>query len=120
MCYSYERKVRIETLKNLLLKMRLFFRKDKRFLVVDQMQFILTEPDTKTSGWGIVKFCDFIQDVDVANDKEDSRSLHITIHKPVTNIYAQSSPPILSAKFTFDDHIRCMAAKQNLMKGRQR
>ncbi|CAF3912506.1 unnamed protein product, partial [Rotaria sp. Silwood1] len=59
-------------------------------------------------------------DVEVANDKEDSRSLHITIHKPVNNIYVKTSPPILNAKFTFDDHIRCMTAKQNLIKGRQR
>jgi len=83
------------------------------------MQFILIEPDKKV-GWGVVKFCDLIQDVEVANDKEDSRSLHITVHKPVNNIYVKTSPPILNAKFTFDDHIRCMAAKQNLTKGRQR
>ncbi|CAF0905318.1 unnamed protein product [Adineta steineri] len=95
-------------------------RKDRRFLVIDQMQFILIEPDIKKSNWGIVKFCDLMQDVEVTNDKEDSRSLHITIHKPVTNIYVKTSPPILNAKFTFDDHIRCMTAKQNLIKGRQR
>lgn len=56
----------------------------------------------------------------MSNDKEDSRSLHITIHKPVNNIYLKTSPPILNAKFTFDDHIRCMTAKQNLIKGRLR
>jgi protein CLEC16A len=104
--------------------------------VIDQMQFILIEPDVKKVGWGIVKFCDLMQvsrssifrdiyiqyfkDVEVVNDKEDSRSLHITIHKPVNNIYVKTSPPILNAKFTFDDHIRCMTAKQNLIKGRQR
>ncbi|CAF5216284.1 unnamed protein product, partial [Rotaria magnacalcarata] len=59
-------------------------------------------------------------DVKVANDKEDTRSLHITIHKPVNNTYVKSNPPILNAKFTFDDHIRCMTAKQNLSKGRLR
>lgn len=32
----------------------------------------------------------------------------------------KTSPPILNAKFTFDDHIRCMTAKQNLIKGRLR
>ncbi|CAF3944185.1 unnamed protein product [Rotaria magnacalcarata] len=95
-------------------------RKDRRFLVIDQMQFILIEPDSTKISWGIVKFCALMQDVEVANDKEDSRSLHITIHKPVANIYVKTSPPILNAKFTFDDHIRCMTAKQNLNKGRQR
>jgi protein CLEC16A len=58
--------------------------------------------------------------VEVTNDKEDTRSLHITIHKPATNAYVKSNLPILNAKFTFDDHIRCMTAKQNLNKGRQR
>ncbi|CAF1149717.1 unnamed protein product, partial [Adineta ricciae] len=95
-------------------------KKDRRFLVTDPMQFILIEPDVKRLGWGIVKFCDLMQDVEVANDKEDTRSLHITIHKPVSNAYVKSNPPILNAKFTFDDHIRCMTAKQNLSKGRQR
>ncbi|CAF1152381.1 unnamed protein product [Rotaria sp. Silwood1] len=89
-------------------------KKERRFLVTDPMQFILIEPDVKILGWGIVKFCDLMQDVKVANDKEDTRSLHITIHKPVNNTYVKSNPPILNAKFTFDDHIRCMTAKQNL------
>lgn len=114
-------------------------KKDRRFLVTDQMQFILIEPDVRRLGWGIVKFSDLMQvnndesksnrfflivflskDVEVANDKEDTRSLHIIIHKPVKNAYVKSNPPILNAKFTFDDHIRCMTAKQNLIKGRQR
>ncbi|CAF1141243.1 unnamed protein product [Didymodactylos carnosus] len=95
-------------------------KKDRRFLVTNPMQFILIEPDVKRLGWGIVKFCDLMQDVEVAGDKEDSRSLHITIHKPANNVYVKSNPPALSAKFTFDDHIRCMTAKQNLKKGRAR
>lgn len=56
----------------------------------------------------------------MTNDKEDTRSLHITIHRPSMNVYAKSNPPVLNAKFTFDDHIRCMTAKQNLIKGRQK
>lgn len=59
------------------------------------------------------------QDVEVTGDKEDSRSLHITIHKPSTNMHARPLP-LLSARFIFDDHIRCMAAKQRLTKGRLR
>ncbi|CAF1067720.1 unnamed protein product [Didymodactylos carnosus] len=95
-------------------------KKDRRFLVTDPLQFILIEPDIKRLGWGIVKFCDLMQDVEVTGDKEDSRSLHITIHKPANNVYVKSNPSALNAKFTFDDHIRCMTAKQNLTKGRQR
>ena len=53
----------------------------------------------------------------VSGDKDDSRCLHVTVHKPSSG--ARGSPvPLLSATFTFDDHIRCMAAKQRLTKGR--
>lgn len=63
----------------------------------------------------VAKLVGFLQDVEVTGDKDDSRCLHITIHHggATTN-----RTPILSAKFIFDDHIRCMAAKQRLTKGR--
>lgn len=63
----------------------------------------------------VAKLVGFLQDVEVTGDKDDSRCLHITIHRggATTN-----RTPILSAKFIFDDHIRCMAAKQRLTKGR--
>ncbi|KAK3607429.1 hypothetical protein CHS0354_035123 [Potamilus streckersoni] len=92
-------------------------RQERRFLVIDTMQMILVEPDNKRLGWGIVRFVGFLQDVEVTGDKEDSRSLHITIHKPASSQHAQSVP-LLAARFIFDDHIRCMAAKQRLTKGR--
>lgn len=53
----------------------------------------------------------------MAGDKEDSRSLHITIHKPASSQHTRPVP-LLNARFIFDDHIRCMAAKQRLTKGR--
>lgn len=73
------------------------------------------EPDSKRLGWGIAKLVGFLQDVEVSGDKDDSRCLHITIHRGGVTI---SRTTILSAKFIFDDHIRCMAAKQRLTKGR--
>lgn len=87
--------------------------KYRRFLVIDIMQLILVEPDAKRLGWGVAKLVGFLQDVEVAGDKEDSRCLHLTIHRGGA---AASRSPILSAKFIFDDHIRCMAAKQRLTK----
>lgn len=89
--------------------------KYRRFLVIEALQLILVEPDSKRLGWGIAKLVGFLQDVEVTGDKDDSRCLHITIHRggATTN-----RTPILSAKFVFDDHIRCMAAKQRLTKGR--
>ena len=87
--------------------------KHRRFLVIDTLQFILVEPDSKRLGWGVAKFVGFLQDIEVVGDKEDSRCLHITVHRGgVTH----NRTPILSAKFVFDDHIRCMAAKQRLIK----
>lgn len=89
--------------------------KYRRFLVIESLQLILVEPDSKRLGWGIAKLVGFLQDVEVTGDKEDSRCLHITIHRGAVGT---NSSPILSAKFIFDDHIRCMAAKQRLTKGR--
>ena len=90
---------------------------ERRFLVIDSIQLILVEPDTKRLGWGVVRFAGFLQDVEVTGDKDDSRSLHITIHKPPSSQHARPLP-LLSGRFVFDDHIRCMAAKQRLTKGR--
>ena len=85
--------------------------KIRRFLVIDVIQLILVEPTPRKLGWGVAKFVGFLQDIEVVGDKDDSRCLHITIHKPSTNS-SGNRIPLLSAKFIFDDHIRCMAAKQ--------
>lgn len=87
--------------------------KQRRFLVIDSLQLILVEPDAKLLGWGVAKFVGFLQDVEVVGDKDDSRCLHITVHRGGAT---HNRTPLLSAKFLFDDHIRCMAAKQRLTK----
>lgn len=91
--------------------------KIRRFLVIDLFQLILVEPDTSKLGWGVAKFVGFLQDIEVAGDKDDSRCLHLTIYKPLSSSTG-NRVPLLSTKFIFDDHIRCMAAKQRLTKGR--
>ena len=79
--------------------------RQRRFLVVDLMQIILIEPDSHRLGWGVARFSGFLQDLEVSGDKDDSRCLHVTVHKPSSG--ARGSPvPLLSATFTFDDHIR--------------
>lgn len=83
------------------------------------MQLILVEPDMKKMGWGVAKLVGFLQDIEVTGDQDDSRCLHITIHKPLSNTSA-NRVPLLSAKFIFDDNIRCMAAKQRLSKVKYR
>lgn len=85
--------------------------------MIDPLQLILVEPDAKLLGWGVAKFVGFLQDVEVGGDKDDNRCLHITVHRGgITN----NRTPMLTAKFLFDDHIRCMAAKQRLTKGRSK
>lgn len=91
----------------------------RRFLVIDVMQLILVEPDTKKLGWGVAKLVGFLQDIEVTGDKDDSRCLHITVQGSGGSSCA-SRTPLLSARFMFDDNIRCMAAKQRLTKGRMK
>lgn len=50
----------------------------------------------------------------MSGDKDDNRALQIVVHQSASK--GKSSTPVLSAKFIFDDHIRCMAAKQRLSK----
>jgi len=88
--------------------------KIRRFLVIDVVQLILVEPDISKLGWGVAKLVGFLQDIDVAGDKDDSRCLYLTIYKPLSSSTGNRIP-LLSAKFIFDDHIRCMAAKQRLV-----
>ncbi|XP_061377184.1 protein CLEC16A homolog isoform X2 [Danaus plexippus] len=90
-----------------------------RFLAVDNMQVILVEPDKQRLGWGVAKLVGSLQDLEIQGDKEDPRCLHLIIHKP--RVGANGALPrtiLLRAKFKFDDHIRSMAAKQRLTKGR--
>ncbi|KAL0278779.1 UNVERIFIED_CONTAM: hypothetical protein PYX00_000494 [Menopon gallinae] len=93
--------------------------KMRRFLVIGATQLILVEPDTKKLGWGVAKFVGFLQDIEVTDDKDDTRCLHITVHRPLSST-SVNRVPLLSAKFIFDDYIRCLAARQRLMKGRMK
>ncbi|CAI4232062.1 unnamed protein product [Auanema sp. JU1783] len=91
--------------------------KSHRFLVTDRLQFILVEPDTKKAGWAVVRFVGLLQDTQINGDPTESRALHIVIEgQPPRNRKRQC---LLNGKLLFDDHIRCMAAKQRLTRGRQ-
>lgn len=58
--------------------------------------------------------------METSPDKEDSRSLFITIHQPFAarSLTKVRTRPLLSAKFVFDDYIRCMSARQRLQRRR--
>ncbi|VDK85525.1 unnamed protein product [Litomosoides sigmodontis] len=89
-----------------------------RFLVTDQAQLILVEPDNKRMGWAVVRFVGLLQDTQLTGDLGDSRALDIIV-TDASNRSEANSAVYFNAKFLFDDHIRCMAAKQRLTKGRQ-
>lgn len=88
-----------------------------RFLVTDRLQLILVEPDSRKAGWAIVRFVGLLQDTTINGDSTDSKVLHVVVEGQPSRI--KKRHPVLTAKFIFDDHIRCMAAKQRLTKGRQ-
>uniref|UniRef100_F1KUF8 Uncharacterized protein n=1 Tax=Ascaris suum TaxID=6253 RepID=F1KUF8_ASCSU len=92
--------------------------RQQRFLVADQLQLILVEPDSKRLGWAIVRFVGLLQDTQLTGDPGESRALHVVVNDVRTRSHLNNEP-LLSAKLLFDDHIRCMAAKQRLTKGRQ-
>lgn len=41
--------------------------KVRRFLVMDNSQFILVEPDSRRLGWGVAKMAGFLQDIEVCD-----------------------------------------------------
>ncbi|KAK5969100.1 FPL domain-containing protein [Trichostrongylus colubriformis] len=88
-----------------------------RFLVTDRLQLILVEPDTRKAGWAIVRFVGLLQDTQISGDPTDSKSLHVVVEGQPSR--QRKRQALLTARFVFDDHIRCMAAKQRLTKGRQ-
>ena len=65
-----------------------------------------------------IPYCFLSKDVEATPDKDDSRSLHIVIQQPFTRRSKSGfNPlPVLTAKFVFDDYIRCMSARQRLQK----
>lgn len=56
--------------------------------------------------------------MEISPDKDDSRSLFITIHQPFASSTRGPRRPLLTAKFMFDDYVRCMSAKQRLHRRR--
>ncbi|CAL8071499.1 unnamed protein product [Calicophoron daubneyi] len=109
---------------------------EKRFLVNYNQQLVLVEPDSKQIGWGVITFIGPLQDLEAACDPADSRCLHVTINAPGYLATSASSrghsshesaglskrvtpAPLLAARFLFEDHIRCMTARQLLIRGRE-
>ncbi|KRX22841.1 Protein CLEC16A [Trichinella nelsoni] len=86
-----------------------------QFLVVGNAQLYFVEPDSSKVGWGVVRFVGQLQSCEVRTEK-DNRALLLMVHSAKSRLNTKKSPPF-AAKLLFDDHIRCMAAKQRLTKG---
>ncbi|KRZ20437.1 Protein CLEC16A [Trichinella pseudospiralis] len=86
-----------------------------QFLVVGNAQLFFVEPDSSKVGWGVVRFVGQLQSCEVRTEK-DNRALLLMVHSTKSRLNTAKSPTF-AAKLLFDDHIRCMAAKQRLTKG---
>ncbi|XP_064406876.1 protein CLEC16A-like isoform X2 [Halichondria panicea] len=86
------------------------------FMVVTETEFLLVDPDKTRLGWGIIHFIAFLQDVDITADPATSCSLFVTIHSRAS----KQKKPALSGRFQFEDHIRCIAAKQVIQRSRDK
>ncbi|XP_003387669.2 PREDICTED: uncharacterized protein LOC100637467 [Amphimedon queenslandica] len=85
-----------------------------RFMLVTESEFMLLEPDKNQLGYGIVKFIAFLQDVDISTDPADNCALYIVAHHRSKSQVKRR--PALTARFLFDDHIRCLATRQSLQR----
>ena len=56
-------------------------KKSTNLLITGADEVILVEPDTKRLGWGMATFVGLLQDTEVEPDKEDTRSLYVTVHR---------------------------------------
>jgi protein CLEC16A len=89
---------------------------ERRFLVVDVYQLILVEPDSSRLGWGVVTFAGPLQDLEIEQSSRDNRALSVRIRSTHSRSRSNQTTQLL----IFDDHIRSLAARQRLTKGRLR
>jgi hypothetical protein len=91
----------------------------RRFLMVDRWRLVLIENDNRKPGWGIVRFVADLNNVFVVSQAFHTRSLQISIIQPPSAYNVSQSPlTVFSGRFIFDDHIRCVTARQYLDQGR--
>ena len=111
-----------------------------RFMVITSEHVILIEPDTKHYGWGVIRFIARLQDLEfwshahAANqpttpaiprkEKDDLQSIYIYFRRyqmsssMIESSYSRSQSIVI--RFSFDDQIRCYAAKQHLTKAQSK
>jgi protein CLEC16A len=82
-----------------------------RYLVVDDAFMVLVEPDQTRIGWAVVRAVHSLMCVEAKMTKTaDNRVLQVAIRTSKTQQDVMH--------LVFDDHIRCLAARQHLERGR--
>jgi len=82
-----------------------------RYLVVDDAFMVLVEPDQTRIGWAVVRSVHPLMCVEAKMTKTaDNRVLQVNIRASKTQQEVMH--------LVFDDHIRCLAARQHLERGR--
>lgn len=110
-------------------------------MVITSEHVILIEPDTKHYGWGIIRFIARLQDIEfwshahAANqpctptiprkEKDDIQSLYAHFRRyqlsaSMSDPSSRSLAGSIVIRFSFDDQIRCYAAKQHLTKAQSK
>ena len=90
----------------------------EHFMVVTDTEVMLVSPLVSAvprSGWGLVQYIVFLQDVDLSPDPADRACLYITVHQT-----SSKKRPALPPKFQFQDHIACLAAKKCLLNNKDK
>ncbi|CDW57006.1 ATP bind 1 and RrnaAD and FPL and C2 domain conta ining protein [Trichuris trichiura] len=91
--------------------------RNQQFLVVGASQLLFVEPDACKVGWGVVRFVADLEKSEVRCEG-DNRTLQLIVHTATSKL-DETKSPTFSAKLMFNDHIRCLAARQRLVKGCQ-
>ena len=109
--------------------------KEEGYIVILDEQLVFIEPDNQRGiGSASAKYTANLQNVDVCLDKDDSRSLLVTIRPNAANgsqskfgaldlttlkAAGSSKHSNTNVKLLFDDYIRCKVTEQHISKGKQ-
>eukprot|EP00039_Didymoeca_costata_P006071 m.87280 g.87280 ORF g.87280 m.87280 type:complete len:954 (+) comp13100_c0_seq1:313-3174(+) len=87
----------------------------RRVLLIDAWRLALLEPDNEKPGWATVRFVEDLANVENMSQGSNSRSLNVSItHPPTSNNPSAKRIPVFFGKFTFDNNIHCLTARQIL------
>lgn len=103
--------------------------REEGYIVILDEQLVFIEPDNQRIGLVSAKYTANLQNVDVCLDKDDSRSLLVTIRPNAANgSQPKFGAPDLNSgpskhsntnvKLLFDDYIRCKVTEQHISRGK--